>query len=375
MSRQKARNAKNIKRIIFMAPTPPPYMGPSVATEIILNSRFVEEFNVIHIDTADRRPLNNLGRVDLINIFLSLKHYLQLVKNLLASKADLVYLLISQTTIGFLRDIPFIIITKIFRKKIVIHLRGGYLRKYYDNTNIMMQFFIRNALKKIDQMIVLCDSVKKYFENFIPRKKISVVPNGLNMTIAKNRARSDNELTILFLSNLRESKGLWEVLFSIYKVVKYCRNIKFVFAGAWRYDKDRIKCEHYLKNEKLDVYVEFKGFILGNDKMELLEEADIFVLPSFSEGHPWVIIEAMAAGLPIIATDTGCICESIIDGENGFIIPKKDSEALAEKIIYFIKYPLEREKMGRRSRDLYEQNFTEDHFVQRMMDSINNTFS
>ena len=89
------------------------------------------------------------------------------------------------------------------------------------------------------------------------------------------------------------------------------------------------------------------------------------------EGHPWVIVEAMASGLPIITTDQGCIKESVIDGENGYIVPKRKVEVLAERTIHLIKNPELREKMGSRSRELYEANFTKEHFVQRMMDAIN----
>ena len=93
------------------------------------------------------------------------------------------------------------------------------------------------------------------------------------------------------------------------------------------------------------------------------------------EGHPWVIVEAMASGLPIITTDQGCIKESVIDGENGFIIPKRDPDSIAEKIIYLIENPDVRERMGQKSRQLYEANLTEEHFVQRMTDAFNFTLS
>ena len=147
-----------------MAPTPPPYMGPSIATQIILNSRFVDEFNVIHIETADRRPLNNLGKFDLTNIYLALKHYLLLFHRLLFSKADLVYIPICQATAGFLRDVPFIVMSKLFGKKVVLHLRGGHFREFYNSSNKVMKYVIEQTLKRIDRMIVLGSSLKILFD-------------------------------------------------------------------------------------------------------------------------------------------------------------------------------------------------------------------
>jgi glycosyltransferase involved in cell wall biosynthesis len=88
------------------------------------------------------------------------------------------------------------------------------------------------------------------------------------------------------------------------------------------------------------------------------------------EGHPWVIVEAMAAGLPIVTTDHGCIRESVIDGKNGFLIPKKDPVAVAEKVNLLVENQKLRKQMGNKSRQLYEAGFTKEHFIRKMIDAI-----
>lgn len=370
---------KNKNTIIFMAPTPPPYMGPSIATQIILNSRFVDEFNVIHIDTADRRPLNHLGKIDLTNIYLALKHYLLLFHRLLFSKANLVYIPVCQATIGFLRDVPFIVLSKLFGKKIVLHLRGGHFKEFYNSSNKIMKYVIEQTLKRIDRMIVLGSSLTILFDGLIPEEKLSVVPNGLNIDLAKVRYKNPGKdhLMILFLSNLIETKGFKDVLYSVKLVIQNHINVRYVFAGAWRKDEDKLECEDYIKREGIHDYVEFAGTVTGRQKATLLQDAHIFVLPTYypMEGHPWVIVEAMAVELPIITTDQGCIKESVIDGENGFIIPKRDPDTIAEKIIHLIENPDVRERMGQKSRQLYEANFTKEHFVQRMINAFNLTLN
>jgi len=365
------------KTIIFMAPTPPPYMGPSIATQIILNSRFSDEFNVMHIDTADRRPLSTLGKLDAVNFYLALKHYCILLRKLLFNKPDLVYIPVCQATAGFLRDVPFIVLSKLFGKKVVLHLRGGHFREFYDSSNKVMKYVIEQTLKRIDRMIVLGSSLKILFDGLIPEEKLSVVPNGLNIALDKVRYKNHekNHLMILFISNLIESKGFKDVLYSVRNVVREHDNVRYVFAGDWRRNEDKLECEDYLERENIHDYVEFRGTVTGRNKTRLLQDADIFAFPTYYpfEGHPWVIVEAMAAGLPIITTNQGCIKESVIDGENGFIIPKRDSDSIAEKIIYLIEHPEVRKRMGRKSRQIYEANFTEEHFVQRMIDALNLT--
>ncbi len=367
------------KTIIFMAPTPPPYMGPSIATQIILNSRFSDEFDVMHIDTADRRPLSTLGKLDAANFYLALKHYCILLHKLLFNKPDLVYIPICQATAGFLRDVPFIVLSKLFGKKVVLHLRGGHFREFYNSSNKVMKYVIEQTLKRIDRMIVLGSSLKILFDGLIPEGKLSVVPNGLNITLDQARYKNPEKdhIMILFLSNLIETKGFKDVLYSIKKVAQYHNNLRYFFTGSWVRDEDRFECENYLKREKIEDYVEFRGTVTGRNKTRLLQDANIFVFPTYYpfEGHPWVIVEAMAAELPIITTDQGCIKESVIDDENGFIIPKRDPDSVAEKIIYLIEHPEVRVRMGKKSRQLYEANLTEEHFVQRMIDVINLTLN
>ena len=159
------------------------------------------------------------------------------------------------------------------------------------------------------------------------------------------------------------------------KVTKYSHNIKYVLTGSWRKNEDRLECEDYLRREKISGYVEFRGTVTGRNKTRLLQDADIFAFPTYypMEGHPWVIVEAMASGLPIITTDQGCIKESVINDENGFIIPKRDTDSIAEKIIHLIEHLEVKERMGQKSRQLYEANLTEEHFVQRMIDALNLT--
>ena len=362
-----------------MAPTPPPYMGPSIATQIILNSRFAEEFNVIHIDTADRRSLSKLSKIDVTNIYLALKHYFLLLSKLLFNKADLVYIPISQTAIGFLRDVPLVALSKLFKKKVILHLRGGYFREFYNSSGRIMKYIIRNTLAKIDRMIVLGECLKPLFDGMIPDEKLSVVPNGAEMpSYTRGRDNGRNKhVTVLFLSNLIESKGFTDVLYSVKRVTQCSNNVRYTFAGPWMKDQDRVACEDYLEKEGIRDYVEFPGTVAGREKIEQLRQADIFVFPTYYpfEGHPWVIVEAMASGLPIITTDHGCIKESVISGENGFIIPKRNAGAVAEKIVYLIEHPDVRERMGKKSRQLYEANFTKEHFVQRMIDTVNLTLN
>jgi glycosyltransferase involved in cell wall biosynthesis len=107
-------------------------------------------------------------------------------------------------------------------------------------------------------------------------------------------------------------------------------------------------------------------------KFDLLSDADIFLFPPREpEGHPWVIIEAMAASLPIISTDQGAIIESVIDGSNGFIVPPFQPDIIADKIKLLVSDPILRKKMGAESLNYYKKEFTEERMVEKLTNIFN----
>jgi glycosyltransferase involved in cell wall biosynthesis len=110
----------------------------------------------------------------------------------------------------------------------------------------------------------------------------------------------------------------------------------------------------------------------GDKKYQLLSNSDIFIFPPKEpEGHPYVIVEAMAAGLPIISTDKGAITESVKEGINGFIIEPGKPVQIAEKIAFLLEHPDIRLAMAGESRRLYEENFTEEKMVNKLHDIFN----
>ena len=106
-----------------------------------------------------------------------------------------------------------------------------------------------------------------------------------------------------------------------------------------------------------------------------MNESDLLVMPTYypAEGHPWVIVEALAAGLPVISTDQGAISESVIDGVNGYLVDKRDAGAVAAKIRLLSDDSAMLDQMSARSRALYIEQFTEARMVARLADAFRAT--
>ncbi|AMM41433.1 MAG TPA: glycosyltransferase family 1 protein [Candidatus Atribacteria bacterium] len=367
-------------RILIIGPTPPPYHGVSVATEMILNSNLQRKFKIIHLDTADRRDLSNIGKIDFTNIYLAFEHFLKFIWLCIREKPEIVYIPISQTTLGYLRDCLFLVPAKIFHKKVIVHLHGGYFRKFYEGSSKLMKNLIEWTLKEVKRAIVLGESLRYIFQGLVPDERIVVVPNGVdeklfektNLTID---TKSKNHIKVLFLGNLIKSKGFFDVIKAIPKVIRRYSNVKFIFAGKFPNNyREQNEVFRYIEQNKLDSVVKFMEVVPGEKKIKLLLFSDVFIFPSYNEGHPFVILEAMAAGLPIITTDVGAIRETVIDKENGFIIEKNNPKQIAEKIITLIKNPELRKKMGEKSRQRFLKYYTKDKFIENLSNVFREVF-
>lgn len=244
------------KKIAIIGQFPPPIHGLSKALDTLYNSYLNEEFDFTKIDiTNNKNFFNNLIKI-------------------LFSKLDLYYLTISQSKFGNIRDLIMIKLIQLKKRKIIIHLHGGGFRNILDNefSNYQRK---RNykILSKVDAAIVLGDSLRYIFEGIIPRDKIYVVKNCVDDEVIISDEEFDGkisaleskkELKILYLSNFIENKGYKEVL-KLATLVKEKKDnrFKFVFAGKFFYEDDKKEFFKYIKSNKLEEIIEYRGIIYG----------------------------------------------------------------------------------------------------------------
>lgn len=142
-----------------------------------------------------------------------------------------------------------------------------------------------------------------------------------------NQSDNDGEsLTILFVGRLDEGKGLFELIQAIGTMSEYAE-LRIVGNGELK--EDLIE---YARQKGVFDRVEFVGAVPHDRVHEQYAQSDVFCLPSYHEGFPVVVVESLASGLPVVATNLDAIRETITDGESGLLIPPKDSEALADAL-------------------------------------------
>jgi len=353
-----------LPKVLILGKLPPPYIGPAIATEIILKSKLNDQFELIHLDTAINKDLTTFGKWNPGKVLRNIGIYGKMKWLLLTKRPQLVLIPISQTTTGFFKDSLFILIAWFFRKKIIVQLRGSNFKSWIESTSNLNRAYVKFILKRSKGVIVLGNKLRYLFKGIFDEKKIFVAPNGADYTFPPKQ--SSEKVKILYLSNLLASKGVVDVVKAAELLMEQGEfNFSLDMIGEWYREEDRMACEGILKNKNLPIH--FHSVKSGQEKMQFLANADIFVFPPREpEGHPWAVIEAMAACLPVISTDKGAITESVLDTLNGFIVEPSQPKQIAGKIKTLMHDPALRKNMGETSRKLYLSNFTEEKMVEKL---------
>jgi len=354
--------------VLVIGPTPPPFNGMSVATDLALQV-LGKTVSVIHLDTADRRNLSNVGKVDFVNVFLAVKHAVKYLYLVLTKSPDFVYIPIAQEQLAFLRDAMFLVPARFLHKKVVIHLHGGYFDKFYRSSPRVMRWLVNYALGHSVRAVVLGDSLRNMFRGLLPQDRVRVIPNGIPDAFESNDISGDcSRPTILFLSTLMQEKGVFELIKALPGIAKDVPDMRAVFAGEWLRPQEQAAANNIIREFKMEPFVEFLGPVAPPFKHQILRAAHVFVMPTHyrNEGHPYVILEAMSAGLPIVSTAVGCIPETVLDGVNGFIIDPNNIDELIHRVVSLLSDKSLRNRMGRASRERFLGNYTLTRFAHDM---------
>ena len=370
-------NQKYIK-IMIVSPIPPPYSGPEVMTKHLLDSPLKERFNLIHFNISKKRAMHTKARFDLTNIVYGLIQPCQLLWLMLKQRPELVYTNLAQNLGGFLRCASFIMVAALFNTRIVVRVMGDGFAHFYTLANPVLRWFINLTLKRIDRFIVRAEVLKKQFAGVVPSHKVCVVYSGIETQIFnKPRARPNNDnLHILFVGYLTKAKGALDLLQAIPIIAAEQPNITFQLMGS-KVDVERnityvdnpasneAILQRLLTHKEVSERVELLGIQVGEEKVSTFVNADIFVLPSYSEAFPTVVLEAMAAGLPVIATPVGALPE-VFDERHIFFVRAGNVPQLAEAILQLARDPNRRKTMATNNREIVQQHFNLEAYAERV---------
>ena len=230
-------------------------------------------------------------------------------------------------------------IAHLFNKQsILITQKHSIVNPKKHNIFILLEMISLRMNKKV---IAISESVKKSLTKyeFIPRNKIFVLPNcidyqAFNKAILRDSIKNINEIVIGTVGRLEKVKGINYLLFAMKIILAKYPHTRLEIIGDGSQAGELVEI-----SKKLGISNSVKFFGKFTDVIPFYNKMDIFILPSVLEGFGIVLLEAMAAGLPVVASDVDGIKEVVIHGESGILIPPKNPDAIASAVIQLIENP------------------------------------
>ena len=234
---------------------------------------------------------------------------------------------------SFYRCRMFIRLAKRLNKKVVLHEHAADFVEFYQRENDKQA--IVDTLNSCDKLIVLSVSWQRFFESIgVVSHKIVVLNNIVSPPDFKEIKRTDNKLHLMFMGEISKRKGGFDLLQAISDNKEYFRDKLLLRMGGNEVDGD---VKAFIKEHGLEDFVSYEGWISGDKKVSCLNWEDIYILPSYNEGLPIAILEAMSYKHPVISTPVGGIPEIVKTGLNGILIEPGNLREMADAIKYYIK--------------------------------------
>jgi glycosyltransferase involved in cell wall biosynthesis len=228
---------------------------------------------------------------------------------------------------GFWRQAAFAGVALAFGRPLVVQLHGGGYEAFHDGCGTPARAAIRALLERAACVIVPCEATRAWAGRISREARVACVPAAVPLPAA-TASLAGRPNVVLFLGRLERDKGVFDLLEALAVVRAAVPDVRLVCAG----EGDRGAVERRAGQLGVRDAVKFVGWVGPSGKRALLESAAVLALPSYAEALPASVLEAMAAGVPVVATAVGGIPEAIVDGVSGFLVPPGDTAALGRHL-------------------------------------------
>lgn len=337
---------------------------------------------MVHFNTElCRRVYGTTGQLNWRNLALCLINFVRLFCSIIRMRPSIVHYHTSRGK-AFLKDMLCAgLLRRLFRIKMVVHIRSS------DSATILMSRTARLQRFQIAILQHCCDRVVLLSENVLDdfvrvfepeaghrfRSRCTVLPNFTLLPDAyREHASVRDYIRLFYIGNIGREKGIYDTIEAVRRLKdEQTVPFKLVLAGPFNDEREERQIRAKVSDCQLDQIVVFLGTVSGEAKEAAFLEADIFVLPSHSEGIPQSMLEAMAYGLPVVVSSVGGIPEVVQDGTEGRIIRPRDVDGLCQALGDLIKSVECRRRMGAAARHRIAAHYTVDIYMRQLEDLYN----
>jgi glycosyltransferase involved in cell wall biosynthesis len=259
---------------------------------------------------------------------------------------------------SFWRDAAYMSAALAARCPLIVHLHGGGFGRFYDECGAG-QGVVRSLLERAACVAVPTQSMAGWIHSVSPAVRATFLPIPVAVPPAQESVRSN---LILFLGRLHADKGIFDLLDAVSQLRSAVPDLRLVLAG----DGERAAVARYAERLGIADTVKFTGWVGPSGKRALFESAAVYALPSYAEGMPVGLLEAMAAGVPVVASPVGGVPEVVVDGTSGFLAAPGDVATLQRLLRRLL---LDRElgaRIGAAGRETVRARFAAERALRRL---------
>jgi glycosyltransferase involved in cell wall biosynthesis len=330
--------------------------GVASVASVLINEGFLRQRNITYISShIDGSVPEKLGTF-IKTLGIVCCHYLR-------CHPDVVHVH-SSAHASFIRKSILLVMARLLGSKTIFHLHSGGFDSYvHEESGPLMRWWIRRTLEKSTKVIALSEVWADFLRQFAPKTDVFVLPNSVSLDVTPMPSQQE-AARILFLGRSEVYKGTFELLEAIAMLKPKFPQIKLAIAGDGILDKVRERAGELGISDA----VEILGWIRSGQKNGELQRASIFTLPSYAEGLPMSMLEAMSAGKAIVVTTVGGIPNVVVDHVNGLLIPPRDANALAAALETLLVDDNLRDSLGRNARKTIEENYSSEVVLKKLSD-------
>ncbi len=352
-----------MQHVLVVGPVPPPYGGIASVMEDIANSDLSKEYL---FEIFDRSAVFPPGAEGLIgkNLFRA-KRFLRFFNKVRSGKYHFVHIHSSDPV--FLGTTIFMLLSRLAGVKILLHVHGTDWTSFYSEARLFKKFYTRIGLELPTKIVVLYQLWVDKIRELRPNADVRILrnfvhdqdpPSAREIEEARQSLGVTKEnFVVLTVGSVGKNKGSFEILKAVPKVISQDNSIRFILLGGEEKPGNMAQLTVIVKEQELGSWVQLTGELEREKVPAFLGLADIFLLPSFWEGMPVTIIEAMRSGLPIISTPVAGIPDMIENGVSGLLINPGSPDEIAEAVLLLKQDKALRDKLAAGAKARFEEKF------------------
>ncbi len=247
----------------------------------------------------------------------------------------------------------------------LVHIHSGRFGPFWNSASPRLAALIDTFMRHSARIIVLGNVYRELFESRLPDvlPKVSILPNATPARAARTTRRgADQPIRITFLGRLGSLKGTPQLIEALGQLQS-----RPGWTATLAGDGDVATSRARIAALGLADRVSIPGWLQSEDVDRLLEETDVFILPSFSEGLPMAIIEAFSAGIAVIATPVNAVVDVVQNERNGLLVEPGDVDAIAAAILRLVEDPQLRQRLGETARQDHKERYDQSVFMERLV--------